>query len=276
MATLEQLADYRLQGIQNEPRTAAFLAAGFERAGWRVEQLEVPSRGVRAFLTRWPGIAFCWERLVSRTRRPPRSKSPLIVARPTAPSRATCRVVFLSNVGPRPSFRMAPRASRPGDGSGPALLVEMARAWPKAWSERFEPVLVAAGGMNFGFAGVREMVRLIRGEWKEKPTLVVVIIAPGVGQALTICGRPRSLLRLSCEAAKSLWIPVESAGARPGMPIGRGWPVSSQFCDHIVLTGASYRDTKPPPVDPAALARAAQLASEIALRWVKQQNAQAI
>jgi len=171
---------------------------------------------------------------------------------------------------------MAPRASRPGDGSGPALLVEMARAWPKAWSERFEPLLVAAGGMNFGFAGVREMVRLIREEWNEKPTLVVVILAPGVGQELTIRGRPKALLRQSCEAAKSLWIPVESVGARPGMPMGRGWPVSSKFCDHIVLTGASYRDAKPPPVDPAGLARAAQLASEIALRWVKQQNAQAI
>jgi len=171
---------------------------------------------------------------------------------------------------------MAPRTSRPGDGSGPALLVEMARAWPKPWSERFEPLLVAAGGMNFGFAGVREMVRLIREEGNEKPTLVVVILAPGVGQELTIRGRPKALLRLSCEAAKSLWIPVESVGARPGMPMGRGWPVSSKLCDHIVLTGASYRDTKPPPVDPAALARAAQLAAEIALRWVKQHSQQAV
>jgi hypothetical protein len=130
--------------------------------------------------------------------------------------------------------------------------------------------------MNVNFAGVREMVRLIRDEWKEKPTLVVVILAPGVGQELTICGRPRSLLRQSCEAAKSLWIPVKTVVMPTGMLLGRGWPVSSKFCDHIVLTGASYRDTKPPPVDPAALARAAQLASEIALRWVKQQNAQAI
>ena len=72
----------------------------------------------------------------------------------------------------------------------------MARAWPKAWSERFEPVLVAAGGMNFGFAGVREMLRLIRVEQSDKPTLVVVILAPGVGQELTIRGRPRSLLHL--------------------------------------------------------------------------------
>jgi hypothetical protein len=274
--TLEQLSEYRLQRTTVEPRTAAFLAEGFERAGWRVEQLEVPCRGVRAFLTRWLGIAFCLERLLIPTTRPPGSMSPLIVARPTAPSRSACRVVFLSNVGPLPSLRMAPRTSRPGDGSGPALLVEMARGWPKAWSERFEPMLVAAGGMNFSFAGVREMVRLIREEWNDKPTLVVVILAPGVGQELTIRGRPKALLRQSCEAAKSLWIPVESAGARPGMPMGRGWPVSSKFWDHIVLTGASYRDAKPPPVDPAALARAAQLASEIALRWVKQHNQQAV
>jgi hypothetical protein len=274
--TLEQLSEYRLQRTTVEPRTAAFLAEGFERAGWRVEQLEVSCRGVRAFFSRWLGIAFCLERLAIRTTRPPGSKSPVIVARPTVPSRSACRVVFLSNVGPLPSLRMAPRTSRPGDGSGPALLVEMARAWPKAWSERFEPLLVAAGGMNFGFAGVREMVRLIREEWDEKPTLVVVILAPGVGRELTIRGRPKALLRQSCEAAKSLWIPVESVGARPGMPMGRSWPVPSRFRDHIVLTGASYRDAKPPPVDPAALARAAQLASEIALRWVKHHSQQAV
>jgi hypothetical protein len=52
--------------------------------------------------------------------------------------------------------------------------------------------------------------------------------------------------------------------------------ISSRFPDHIELTGASYRDAKPPPVDPAGLARAAQLAAEVALRWVKQQNARAI
>jgi hypothetical protein len=274
--TIEQLSKYCLQRTTVEPRTAAFLAEAFERAGWRVEQLEVSCRGVRAFLTRWLGIAFCLERLVIRTTRPPGSRSPLIVARPTAPSRSACRVVFLSNLGPLPSFRMAPRTSRPGDGSGPALLVEMARAWPKAWPERFEPLLVATGGMNFGFAGVREIVRLIREEWNEKPTLVVVILAPGVGQELTIGGRPRSLLRLVRDAARSLWIPVKTVVMPTGMLLGRSWPVPDRFRDHIVLTGASYRDAKPPPVDPAALARAAQLASEIALRWVKQQNAQAI
>jgi len=171
---------------------------------------------------------------------------------------------------------MAPRKSRPGDGSGPALLVEMARAWPKAWSERFEPLLVAAGGMDFGCAGVREMVRRMRGESNEKPTLVVVILAPGVGQELTILGRPKALLRQSCEAAKSLWIPVKTAVRPTAMLLGSSWPVTNRFPDRIVLTGASYRDANPPPVDPAALARAAQLAAEIALRWVKQQNAQAI
>jgi hypothetical protein len=61
-----------------------------------------------------------------------------------------------------------------------------------------------------------------------------------------------------------------------GMLLGRSWLVPDRFRDHIVLTGASYRDAKPPPVDPAALARAAQLASEIALRWVKQHNQQAV
>ena len=57
--TLEQLSEYRLQRTTVEPRTAAFLAEAFERAGWRVEQLEVSCRGVRALLTRWLGIAFC-------------------------------------------------------------------------------------------------------------------------------------------------------------------------------------------------------------------------
>jgi hypothetical protein len=84
------------------------------------------------------------------------------------------------------------------------------------------------------------------------------------------------LLRLARDAAQSLWIPVKTVAMPTGMLLGRSWPVPNRFPDHIVLTGASYRDTPPPPVDAAALARAAQLASEIALRWVKQQNAQAI
>jgi len=276
MATLKQLAKYRLQGIQVEERTAAFLAEGFEQAGWNVEQRQVPSRGVRTLLTRWLGIDFFLDRVISRATRPPGTRSPLIVARPTAPSRATCRVVFLSNVGPRPSLRTAPTTSRPGDGSGPALLVEMARAWPKAWSARFEPLLVAAGGMNFGFAEIREMVRLFREEGDEKPTLVVVILAPGVGQELTIRGRPRTLLRLVQDAARSLWIPVKTVVLPPGMLWGPSWPSTNRVPDHIVLTGCSYRDAQPPPVEPAALARAAQLAAEIALRWVKQQNQQAV
>jgi len=150
----------------------------------------------------------------------------------------------------------------------------MARAWPKAWSERFEPVLVAAAGMNFGFARVRETFQLIREECNEKPTLVIVMLAPGVGQELTIRGRPRSLLHLVQDAAKSLWIPVKTV-TLTRMLWGRSGPVANQLRDHIVLTGASYRDAKPPPVDPAALARAAQLASEIALRWAKQHSQQA-
>jgi hypothetical protein len=152
----------------------------------------------------------------------------------------------------------------------------MARAWPRAWLERFEPVLVAAGGMNLVLDGVREMGRLIREEWIDKPTLVVVILAPGVGPELTIHGRPKSLMLLVREAAQSLWIPVKTVRMPTELLLGRSWPVPSRLPDHIVLSGASYRDAKPPPVDPAALARAAQLASEIALRWVKQQNAQAV
>ena len=156
------------------------------------------------------------------------------------------------------------------------LLVEMARAWPKSWLERFEPVLVAAGGMNIGFTGIGEVVRMIQQEWTEKPTLLLVVLAPGVGKDVTICGRPKSLLRQAGEAAKSLWIPVLTVRAQPGFPMGQFWPVPSKSCDHLVLTGASYRDEKPPPVDPDALGRAAQLASEIALRWVRRQSEQAV
>jgi hypothetical protein len=260
METVERLSEDLPPRETVEPRTAALLAEGFERAGWR------------------------------RANRPTGGQSPLVVALPSGQSSAACRVVFLSNLGAVPSFRLPLRfllergrqdeacsqTPRLVDCSGPALLLEMARAWPKGWSERFEPALAAAGGMNLGFAGVRELVRLIREEWTEKPTLLVVILAPGVGQELTIYGRPKSLLRMVSEAAESLWIPVRTVGRRAGALIGRGWPIPSKFCNHIVLTGASYRDEKPPPVDPAALARAAQLASEIALRWVKQQNEQAV
>ena len=56
--TLEQLSEYRLQRTTVEPRTAAFLAEGFERAGWRVEQLELSCRGVRAFFSSLAGHRF--------------------------------------------------------------------------------------------------------------------------------------------------------------------------------------------------------------------------
>ena len=245
-------------------------------AGWRVEQHEASCRGLRALLNRWQGIGCRWEWLANRTARPLRSKSLLIVARTAVPSQLACRVIFLSHLEPLPSMRMAWRVPRPGNGSGPALLLEMARAWPKAWTDRFEPMLVVAVGMCSGFAVVREMVRLIREQWNETPTLMVVMLAPGMGRELTIWGRPRSLRLMVREAARSLWIPVKTGMTPTGMLLGHRWQVSSRLCDQIVLMGAEYKNARPPPVDPAALTRTAQLASEIALRWVNQQKEQAL
>ena len=65
---------------------------------------------------------------------------------------------------------------------GLALLLEMARSWPRNRSRPIEPVFVAAGGQRLDYAGSREVVRLLKSEWPAKPSLLLLFFAPAPAQ----------------------------------------------------------------------------------------------
>ena len=62
---------------------------------------------------------------------------------------------------------------------GLAVVLEMARTWPRTAGRPIEPIFVAAGGQGLDDAGCREVVRWLRSEESSKPTLLVVFLAPG-------------------------------------------------------------------------------------------------
>jgi hypothetical protein len=152
-----------------------------------------------------------------------------------------------------------------------AVLTEMIRTWQRAGSQRFEAVFVAAGGQRLDYTGSREVVRLLESEWPSRPSLMVLFIAPGAGVDLALCTRAigtSGIQELAEEAAASLWIPIlnsEIGGLAPSWPFEKGKPA-------VVLMGSDPNAFSDASVDPQALHRAAQLATEIALRWAKKQH----
>ena len=107
----------------------------------------------------------------------------------------------------------------------------------------------------------------IEAEWPAKPTLVVEWLAPGIGPGLALLERGTG--RLAESAAADLWIPHHPIRhpdiRRAHWPFGRRGPA------YVAIVGGEL-DTPPAtdrPIDPDALTRAAQLATEIALRWAR-------
>jgi hypothetical protein len=151
--------------------------------------------------------------------------------------------------------------------TGLALLLEMARAWPKAASERVEARFAATGGDALDFAGLRGLVRAIRSEWEPKPTLVVGILAPGVSPKLTLASP--GLLALAEQAAGDLWIPH---GVMEANRVDLVWPFGREGTAFVALVGEPG-PTGTVEVASGSLTHAGQLAAEIALRWARQQSA---
>ena len=92
---------------------------------------------------------------------------------------------------------------------GLALLLEMAKTWPRTGSRSIEPVFVAAGGQQADHAGSREVVRLLDSDWASKPSLLILFFAPGAGDGLWLCSNSPSawgLGKLAEDAARSLWL----------------------------------------------------------------------
>jgi hypothetical protein len=308
--TMERLTEFWLSTSTAQAQAAEFLGDGFEGIGWQVERREAPCRGTRAALLRAARLLHPAELvaplIVARPTGspPPRRRVVLLsnlgpLAPVSRPAGYLLGLAVLCVIGhllrPRIGWplavlfvgigvllllvvalsRSATRSradwgrERSSEAAGPALLLEMARSWPKGWLERFEPVMVAAGSNRCGFAGLQETERLIQDEWPREPTLLIALIAPGVATDLLISGRPSELLSRALDAARSLWIPARASKPSHAIAIGRGRPDAIQY---LLLCSSVAGDVTPSSVDTAALARAAQLVTEIALRWSKKQE----
>jgi hypothetical protein len=157
--------------------------------------------------------------------------------------------------------------------TGLALLLELARSWPQGTDARIETRFVATGGRALDRAGLRALVRAMGHDWPARPTLVVDWLAPGIGSGLTLAEQGTD--RLAVKAAADLWIPHRvahrAAIARDHRPFGRQGPA------FVGMVGSAVAPTRAPAaahvIEPDALGRAAQLATEVALRWARQNPA---
>ncbi len=101
-----------------------------------------------------------------------------------------------------------------------ALLLELARSWPRHRSSELEPAFIVAGGQRLDYAGSREVIRMLQSELPTKPSLLLLLFAPGAEGATQ---SPESVLRiaglffsgsdLAKKAADSLWIPHRDESA---------------------------------------------------------------
>ncbi len=168
------------------------------------------------------------------------------------------------------TFRSTEAMNQP-DRPGLAVLMEMVRNWPRGGPKRIEALFVAAGGQRLDYAGSREVLRLLESRWSSKPTLLLLFVAPGAGDKLLLCASEiasSGTEELALDAARSLWIPFRRLDYRDLSP---HWPFE-QLKPTIALVGSDPSAFCDNSVDPQALHRAAQLATEIAIRWAKKQS----
>ena len=139
-----------------------------------------------------------------------------------------------------------------------ALLAELARTWPERLGDRVETWFVASPN-TFGLA--RKLAR----EAGPRPTLLIDLDAPEVGAKLVLAG-PGEASRLAAGAARDLWLPHRRSV----------WGTALTFFMFLTrrmpcVSLRVKRDLK--SSDPAILAAAAQLLTQVALRWAKQEQA---
>jgi hypothetical protein len=154
---------------------------------------------------------------------------------------------------------------------GLAVLLELARSWPRSGSRPIDPIFVAAGGQHLDRAGSREIFRRLGAESPSKPKLLMLFFAPGAGDKLRLDTNAMSnsdLNTLVADAARGLWLPVHGLNIGASVP---HWCFEPFLFPAVALVGADPRALGDDSVDPQALHRAAQLATEIALRWAKKQ-----
>jgi hypothetical protein len=175
-------------------------------------------------------------------------------------------------------FHQVRRRDRFGapDRRGLAVLLELARSWPRTESRPIEPIFVAAGGQQLDHAGSREIARRFEWDWTSRPSLLILLLAPGAGETLWLSARDSRLpiasgtAELARDAARSLWIPCQVVHDSTPMPF---WPIVD-WGPVVAIMGSDPRVYPDASADPQALHRAAQLATEIALRWAKARQMQ--
>jgi hypothetical protein len=171
--------------------------------------------------------------------------------------------------------RLVGAAGRPDardNRTGLAVLLELARGWPRGAEGRIESRFVATGGRTLDRAGLRALIHAIGTEWPARPTLIVDWLAPGVGPGLTLL--EQGTAALAATAARDLWIPHRvvhrAAVGRQHWPLGRHGPA------YIGMVGDAVAAHRSPltasAIEPDALGRAAQLATEVALRWARRKQ----
>ena len=130
--------------------------------------------------------------------------------------------------------------------TGLALLIELARIWPKA----------ARAHVDIRFVGVSGPCES-KVVWpKPGPSLVIELVNPGLGSLLSL-GGTESTVKAACDAARDLWIPFFMT-------------IPHHDTEPQWLTIEGIREPKIPD-DPASLGRAAQFVVEFVLRWGKHQ-----
>jgi hypothetical protein len=152
----------------------------------------------------------------------------------------------------------------PGAGdnrTGLGVLLELARGWSDRTHARIETRFVATGGQTLGRAGLRGLARAMAQHWPAKPTIVVEWLAPGLGPGLSLMDLGTGGIATS--AAADLWIPHQVIrgvrAQRARCPFGCNGP------GYVGMIGSGVHRSS--AVDGKGLSSAAQLATEVALRW---------
>jgi hypothetical protein len=151
-----------------------------------------------------------------------------------------------------------------------ARVPEPARTRPASRAQKIELVLAATGGQTLDFAGMRSVLHMALPERGLVPTLYLLLFAPGFGPEIAIFSR--DCRKLAESAAKNLWVPHRLL-SRSIRKFGL-WPEVPPDLDLVALVGAGALDRAAArePIDSANLQNVAQLATEIALRWSKEQR----
>jgi hypothetical protein len=149
-----------------------------------------------------------------------------------------------------------------------ATIVEMAKAWPKRWDSRVEALFAATGG-TFDRSGLTAMVRDCLSALPKTPTLIVGIWSPGLGPPFGLVVNSLEAGEDAVDAAEGLRLPHRVFG------LGEDdWLGDAGRLDFAGLTGLGPV-AEGDNVEPAAFHHAAQLATEIALRWARRADADA-